>query len=428
MPRVRLIPYVPLVRDLRRKAASLLAWLACAAVLLGAARARADDLVLTRGEALRLGVERGPAVVEAKAPLGATGAVRESASAALPYVPRLSGFAGARRGDFGSGVEVGGSVVQELSLRGLGGARREAGAAFANAGLRGLERAKLEAGANALLAWIDVLEAQELVAQRARSREDAEAIARVARARVDRGVGMPLEASLASAEVGTADLAERDAEGMLFVARAELRLAVALPPTVPVRAVGTLDAADRSPRDAAHEHPTLAAARSETELLAADARLARSLATPTLGVGVAFTREGTGQQVFTGLLSLPLPFGDPTRFDAARHEAAVLASHAREGRIRAELARDLAVAGHEREHTREVYATLRDRILGPLREAVRVARSAYEAGTQDATTFLLLRQRLVTAEEQLQRASAEVLRADVRYAYAQGSLLDEEKR
>jgi outer membrane protein TolC len=399
------------------------------ALSLAPLRASADGLALSRADALRLGADRGPATVEARAPLGAARGIRDAAKAPLAYSPRVSVIAGARRGAFGAGPELGGTVLQDLSVRGLGGARTDVGAAYARASATDVDRARLEAGATALLAWIDVLEAQELVAFRHRARADAEAIARVARARVDRGVAMPVEASLAAAEVGSAELAELDAEGQLVAARVALRFAVGLPPTTDVRAIGTLDA-DRAPadRDPSREHPAAAAARTRVALAAAEAKLARAQSSAPMSVGVQVMREGTGEQVLTGQITLPLPFLDPSRFEGARQQAHVLAAEARERRIKDEIARDVALADHERAHTREVREALREKVLVPLREAVRVARAAYEAGTQDATALLLLRQRLVAAEEQLERALAEVQRADVRYAVARGVLLDEAAR
>jgi outer membrane protein TolC len=163
-------------------------------------------------------------------------------------------------------------------------------------------------------------------------------------------------------------------------------------------------------------------------LVQADARLARAQVTPPLGVGVTFAREGTGEQLFVGVLSFPVPILDPSRFDAARHDASIAAAKANAERIDLELARDVALALHEREHTREVRTTLSTKVLASLRESVRLAGAGYQAGTQDATGFLLVRQRLVAAEEQLVRASADVQRADLHYALASGTLLAEVPR
>ncbi|MDB4934276.1 MAG: Heavy metal efflux outer membrane protein CzcC family [Labilithrix sp.] len=403
-----------------------------AAALFGAVEARCDDgpLVVTRERAIALGAERAPLVREAVAPLRATVALRDASSAPLAYAPRLTASAGRRTGAFGSGLEIGGGVVQDLSLRGLGARRGDVAAAAAHAARSEVERARLEGAALAALAWVDLLEADDLARVRASAKQDAEEIARVARARTDRGVAPPSEAALGAAEVGQAELGERDAEGRLFEARAALQYAIGASPATEVVASGDVRAIDGvSPAPPpGTEHPAEAAARNRVALARADAKLARAQASPPLGVGVTYTREGQGEQVALGTVSLPLPFIDPTRFDAARHETAVASAEGQAERVRAELARDAAMAAHERLHTREVHDTLAAKVLVPLRETVRLARAAYQTGTQDVTALLIVRQRLVAAEEQLGRASADVQRADLRYALTSGTLLAGSKR
>jgi cobalt-zinc-cadmium efflux system outer membrane protein len=384
------------------------------------------EIAMSRAQALKLGAEQGPAVSEARAPLAASGSIHDASDKLLPYAPRVNAFAGRRTGAFGEGLELGASATQELSWRGLRGARRDVASAIERAAVSELDRARLAGAARALLAWLDVLEAQELLHLRGVALRDAEEIARVATARVDRGVAMPAEASLAAAEVGAAVLAERDAEGLLVDAHAALKLATGIPQTTPVRAAGDLSSDDTSPAPlpARRDHPALAAARADIDLARADARLTSAHLAPPFSVGVTYAREGTGEQLVTGTLSVPLPFLDPSGFDAARQRASVLSAEARAQRRRDELAHDVAVATHDREHTRDVRDVLSTRVLVPLREAVRLARAGYQAGTQDATGLLLLRQRLVAAEERLMSAAADVRRADVRDAVARGSLLD----
>jgi len=377
-----------------------------------------------------MGADHGPAAREARAPVAASASIRDASDKVLPYAPRLSLSAGRRTGAFGEGLELSASATQEISLRGLRGARRDVASAVERAALTELERARLEGAANALLAWLDVVEAQELVRLRAAARREADEISRVASARVARGVAMPAEASLASAEVGAAVLGERDVEGLLVAARASLKLALGLPQATAVVAAGDLPMDDGlvAPSPPRREHPIETAARAEIDLAKADAKLTGAHMAPPLGVGVYYAREGTGEQLLTGTLSIPLPFLDATGFDAARQQASILSAEARAVRRRDELAHDLTLSTHEREHTRDVRDTLSTQVLVPLREAVRLARAGYQAGTQDATGLLLLRQRLVTAEERLARAAADVKRADVRDALARGSLLDEVKR
>ena len=383
---------------------------------------------ISRAEAARLGAERGPVVREALAPAAAAAGVNDAAGKVLAYAPRVSVFGGRRDGAFGAGLELGGTVSQDLSLHGLGAARGRVAEAFTRSSRGGVERARLEGGSAALLAWLGVLEAQQLVALRITSRSEALELARVADARVARGVAMPSEAALAASEVGAAQLAEQDAEGRLVEARAALAFTLGIPPAPELVATGALDADTTIELPLRHDHPAATEARAQIVRAEAEAKLARAQASPPLTLGVNYAREGNGEQFLTGTIAFPLPILDPTRFEGALQRANVLSAQARANRVAAEIERDQALATHDREHTREVRDTLRTRVTVPLREALRLAWAGYQAGTQDATGLLVMRQRLIGAEEQLVHAFAEVQRADVRSALARGTLLDEAGR
>jgi cobalt-zinc-cadmium efflux system outer membrane protein len=359
--------------------------------------------------------------------------VRQAARVPLPYVPRAQIVAGRRSGAFGSGPDVSATLVQEFSLHGLGSARSELGASLDHATRSDVERARLEAAGVAALAWIDLHEAQARRRLRDRAKTDAEAIARIARVRFERGVSLPLESSLAASEVGVAELGRREAEGLVVEASAHLNFALGREPGTQVVAEESANDEDddEMPEPAtlpSHVHPSVSAAHARTVLAESDARLARSYARPTIGLGVGWAREGTGEQVVTGSLSVPLPVLDPTRFEGARQESNVALARASEARVRAELARDDALADHERHHSREVRDALRFGVVEPLRESVRLAQASFEAGTADMASLLVVRQRLVVAEERLAQARADVERADVHLAIVRGTLLDEALR
>lgn len=412
----------------------------CAALVFGSGRAEAQEraqaeegptLEVRKKDALRLGAERSPFVAEARTPLAAVRGVGSASKGPLSYAPRAQISAGRREGSFGSGLEVSGSVFQDLSIHGLGSARSAVGSSMDRAARSDVERVRLEAASAAAIAWVDLLEAQELVRLRTLAYADAQDIARVAKARVSRGVSLPVEGAVAESEVGTAEIANRDAEGLTFEASAHLNFALGEAVNSAVVARGDLYAIAEVPereRPPAREHPATAAAHSRVDLAVADVKLARAYGSPPIGVGVTFAREGQGEQVLTGTLSIPLPVLDPSRFETSRQRVNLSAAEATETRVRAQVARDLALAEHERLHTREVQQALRTRVVDSLREAVRLARSSYDAGTSDMTSLLVVRQRLIAAEEQLAHASAEVQRADIRYGTATGTLLEEAAR
>ena len=145
---------------------------------------------------------------------------------------------------------------------------------------------------------------------------------------------------------------------------------------------------------------------------------------PSIGIGASYLREGTGDQIVTGIVSVPLPIVSPGAFEAARQRAYEDTATAMVARARAEVARDVRLALHDREHWREVRDALRSQALQPMREALRLARVQYDVGTHDVSFVLLARQRLVATEEQLARVAAEVQRADIRLGRATGRLME----
>jgi outer membrane protein TolC len=409
--------------------------MACA-MLFAAGEAHAEgELRVSRAEAMRIAALRGPGVVAARAPLPANQRAEEAAKAVLVLPPRLNTFAGARRGAFGSGLEVGASVMQDFYLRNLGDKRKRAAAAATQHVELDVARAKLEASIEGALAWVDALEAEELLRLRRERRKQAQALADVARARVSQGVAVPTESALAEADAAALRAGELEAEGLLVEAHARLRFAMGLDAGALVAVEGNLyDGLERAPgldgrdtREAlarVESHPALLRARAEANAAEAETALQHASGGPVLSLGAAYGREGTGEQTVTAVAQVPLPFFDPAAFDRARQESFALSRSAAVARVRAELERDIRLALHERTHAREVLRAWSEGALGPTREASRIARRQYESGAQDIVVVLTAAQRLGMAEEQAARAAADVQRADIRLAYARGTLLE----
>jgi outer membrane protein TolC len=387
---------------------------------------------MSRREATQLGAMRGTAVIVARAPQAAAAEARSAADSLLTLLPRANLTAGYRQSVFGSGPELGASVIQDLHLGSVRAARRDVARAFGHLTGVDLARARLDAGARAALAWIAMAEAEELVRIRQASFEQAEGILATVRARVKSGVAEPSELTMSLGEVGAARAGVLDAEGMLFEARLELRFATGLAPGEPVEAAGDLYVTDDRPPDEAglvrmaeRGHPAIETARARADLAREETRLTAAFLSPTVGVGVSYMREGTGDQIVTGIVGVPLPFSNPAAYDTARRRAEADVARAELKVTRAELARDIRAALHEREHAREVRDAIRTGAIEPMSEALRIARAQLAAGTREAASVLLARQRLLTTQEQLARAAADVMRADVRLGRASGTLAGE---
>ena len=426
MPRIQ-----HLVCALAAAASSLVAGSAHAEVPAHATRAPAVTKRLSLPEALRLGAARGPDVVIAAAPRRAASQAKRAAEAVLTTAPRVAVIVGDRITARGTGLEIGVNVTQDIPLGGVRSARKEAASAYGRVVELDVARARIEGGARAALAWVGLAEAESVFAYRREGLDRAEGILKALRARVGRGVADPLELALAQGDAASAHASLIEAEGARFEAAMELGFAVGEAPETAVATAGNMEAIADAPGDEAtlvrraeQAHPLVLLAEARGEAARREAELSIASSIPTLGVGASYMREGQGEQVVTGTISVPLPFSRPWAFEAARQRVVADVARAQAGRARAELAREIRAALHERDHTREVHDALAREATAPVKEALRLARAQFDAGSIDVTRVLLARQRLCAVQEMTVRALAQVRRADLRLMRAAGTLLD----
>ena len=396
------------------------------------AASHGPEVRFTLARAVAAGARQGPLAGEAIATRAAARSLAEAPGSSLPSVPQVTVQAGARdpRG-LPIGPEVIVSVQQEIAARALGDARRRSAEWSARAADDDVQRVRVEGALVAALAWIGLLEGQEREALGARALADAEGLERLAEARAAAGVVPPADRSLAKAEVGAARLAVLDGEGRVTEARFALALATGTPMDLALRAEGALGAGDDRDVDAsavlarARRHPAVRAAEARAQHASAEVDVARATMGPSFFVGASAWREGTGDRAATAMVTVPLPFFDPAHYDRGQRQTTAAGLSARVARLRAETEHDARVALHEREHTREVRTQLRDGVVAPLRRAVDAARAAYAAGTTDLAPVLLARRSLLSAEDRLVSAGADVSRADVRVSALAGTLVGE---
>lgn len=432
---------------MERSSRTLVRAMACAIALGVTARLARDalaepaeaPLLLTRERAAGLGTLQGPGVAVERAPRAVANRAADAASPVLLVPPRVTVYAGRRTGSlgsgaYGSGLELSVTAIEEVPLRAIGRERERAAEGMKRVADHAAKSMELDASVRAALAWATVLEAKHALDLRRDSLRDADELLRLARARATSGVALPIEVVTAQGERGAAAAAELDAEGLLTEGLFELRYAIGVRADAPVDVTGDLE---RIPEEEADEttllrlasasHPALGLANARADLAAQEARLAFAVRAPALGVGASYLHEGTGNEVWSGVLVVPLPFGDFGEFDRARQEVAAARVRAEVDVVRGRLERDVRMAFHERRHARETYDALVTGAREPLREAVRLARVQYEAGPGDLASVLLARQRQLLAEEQVTRAAANVQRADIRLALASGTLLGRSK-
>jgi outer membrane protein TolC len=409
-------------------------WSSCVLCLVSslawAAPSGANDAATTLDlpHAVARGGERGPGVAVASAPRGSVLAAQDASHTFFTLPPRLSVQAGPRFYGAGAGIEVGATLMQDIPLRAIGTARSDVADALLSATDANVSKARLDAMLRAGLAWAAVRESVEILALRRAVHDDAVELLRVVRARGVAGTVTPADVASAEAEVSLAASASLDGEGALVEATAELRFTLAAVAGEELVAIGDLAVTDDTPSDEAHalgvalEHnPSVAAARFRALTYDRDATLAHALYAPTFSFGASIVREGNGENVVQGIVAFPFPFSRPGAFEGARARAQADAELETVELEKAQLTRDVTMALHERQHTREVRAVLQT-ALAPLREAERLARITLDAGTRDITALLLARARRIATEERWIHALADVHRADLRYGRAIGRI------
>jgi cobalt-zinc-cadmium efflux system outer membrane protein len=393
----------------------------------------AERVTVGRKEAIRMSITRGPGVAVAQAPLPSFRDALRASRPWLAFAPQLSVGAGPRavsQAGARGGVDVQVTALVPLPTRGLQQARGEAAQAQLDASAKDLQRARSEAAARAAIAWSRALEARELLRLRRDAEVAAESVAATVKRRVDAGVGSPAELALALGDLGLQRAATLDAEGMLTESLAELRRAVGLPQETEIEAAGDPYAREAPPavtrerarREAAARGPLLPLAEARVHAAHREVALTHASLGPTFSVGASYQREGTGDQLVLGLISLPLPVVDQTAFETARSSALAQQAEAHLSRAQAETDRDIALYLHDIEHTREVRDALQTGALRPLDDALRLARAQLDAGTGDLLLVLAARQRLVAVREAFLHACGEVQRADLRLQHLVGAL------
>lgn len=410
---------------------------AALAVLLWSTAIRAEEaagrpaapLQIGRAAALQLGATKGPGVVAAAAPHAATREAR-SAAVQLTRPPTLTLLGGYRGGPVDAGPELGVALSQEVPLRGVGAGRARLAEAWGTLVAEDLRRAQLDAAARAAMAWAGSLEAAEILRLRRAAEEQAAIVQRSSEARFQSGAGMPFDVALARADTATAHIAVLEAEGAELEALAELRFSLGLATSAAIDPIGDLYASDDRVADRPGPvakvlagDPTLGVAQARAELARRETALTHATLGPGLTFGASFLREGGGGTILTGFIGLPLPIVAPAAFDTARQRGFQRAAEADLVEVRAEAAKALSLATHEREHWREVREALRGATLRAAHDALRLALAGYEAGTQDVSAVVLARQRVIATGEQLARVAGAIHRADIRFARLIGTLM-----
>lgn len=383
----------------------------------------ARELSLT--EALLEGAARAPAVRRAAAPRAMLERVAQVGKPALLLPPSLTAQLGPRVSGGSVLPEVIVGVAQPLSLSGQGQAQAEVARRELGLQTASLNLEKADAALFAGRAWVDLALSHRVLELRAAAMTEAERLVRLSESRVRLGEAEPLELALARSQWATFRASLMEAEGWHFSAATELAITIGADSVELEPKGGLPPPPERTPQTEREDGLVHDRLLAEESVLEAKARLARANQAPLLAVGLQYQREGTGDQILTGTLSLPLMPKLPGRFQEAQllAEAAVRSEEARWAKVRAHLEKQRAT--HELEHARAVFQLLVETALPEAKAALQIVRAKYEVGSIDMTLVAWHTQTVLALEERAATALADVHRAQLSERRASGRLLQE---
>jgi cobalt-zinc-cadmium efflux system outer membrane protein len=304
-------------------------------------------------------------------------------------------------------------LTQPWNLAGHSGARRSS-VRLEEAVVEAEMRARaLEQRLAAARAWVDLWAAQRVFAEMEREAKIADELQRLVERTAALGAATRADVADARAFAAEARLAALNAEGEVHDRGLELAREVASPRIDPIAASGDLPS---PPLPVPIDRAALVARAAELpdvarQLLAARAERARGVEERAargtiLQLGVALQRDAPGGLVVSGLARITPPLFDRGERERGVRaaEAARLEGEQRAGQLAAQI--ELAMTLHEVEHTAEVRAALRDRLVPASREGADARRRIFAAGEATLPEVLQSERTAIDAESRLQRASA----------------------
>lgn len=356
-----------------------------------------QDQTLTLDQALARARERAPAIVAARARIDEARGRMVAASVLLRDNPVIEAAAGPHSTANGHETDVDLAVQQAFEL----GGRRTARMAGAQANVAREVATSADAARRILrdasVAFFRALHAGERLRLANAAEGVATDVARVAQRRYESGEIAILDANIARASLARARGEARAREAGRAAALGDLRLLLGMEAEEPLLLRGQLG--DRPRYDLsellAHvsERPDLQALRAEEDEAAADIRLGRGLAWPTVGLGARFERD-QGDNVALAGVTFTLPVFE--RGQGLRAEASARAQRARAAITSAErMARvEVHTAFAVYRQRADAVAELEQNALQGLDDNLALAQRSYEAGQISLAELLLIRREI----------------------------------
>ncbi|MEZ4233066.1 MAG: TolC family protein [Polyangiaceae bacterium] len=389
-------------------------------------RTEATPLRVSLAYALKRAAKSSPELGPSRAAQRSAQRSREASRQWLSSNPRLELAAGPRLGaDDGFDASIG--LWQDIPLAGVGESRQRYADARAVAARFMLRSAELEAALSAGLAWVDARVARELLRIRQESVNSAKQLLEVTQTRFATGAATAGDHALARSIHGAAKAGVLDAEGRRFSADIELAYAVGANAERALEVIGKLDVDGKEFSEA--EAFARLASSPQLKQLAAEAKAARAAATqshaegsPQLSLGPQVTREGTGDWVVLGRVSLPLPLIEPRRLESAEHRRTANVALAEYQRVQRGLRREVHLLLHERKHARRTRDALARDAIEPARVALSEALLKYSSGKSTIQEVNVARLNLLDAKERWLLAAADARATELKLLAITGRL------
>lgn len=385
--------------------ASAIAWSQAASADDGQREMSLDE-VLAHAEA------NAPALAVAQQRARRGDAERVAAAPFFPANPRLIIAGGARVGGGQDGGDVEAGVIQELEVAGESGLRRDAAERRARAFDAELERARFDVHQRVHVSFHAALIAQNAQRGADEARKYADQLLEIAAKQVQAGEVSPLAEKLARTEVSRAKEQQLAAQQGSRTARLDLALVTGLEGGVEVVPKGALPTpAETAPlaslvKLALESQPELRVRRADIEAAKAQLALAEREAFPKPALGVSYSAEGVApgstatQQIFLGLIEIPLPLWRQNNGERARANAELGIAEAEQRAVLVTLENRIARAKTRVDSDARRIALHNDEVLPAVDENLKLMQQAFALGDADITGVMLARERLITARRE----------------------------
>ncbi len=374
----------------------------------------------TPGAAARCAVARAPAVEVARAGIDAARARRDAARVVLPSNPQIDFLAAHRDGPSDRDFNLYGTLRQEVEIAGQRRARTKVADADIDASRADAAAARRRIAVDALTAWYHVVASRHRVAMLDQALTVARALETLARERGSAGAAAGIELDLATAARIVAARRRIDVAREEAVALAQLGVLIGVDP----KTLEIGDALVPIALDRAGERPEIAAAGARVRMQERRTTVLKRDRAPDPVFVVTVQRDGFGELVAGGGVSLgiplPSPFGRTLKGEIAESKATARGARAEVELVKRGVSAEIATAEADLAARRELLSLYDDAALAGARDALDALAEAVVAGQIDLRGGLVAQQSLIELLEGRIDAEHGLCDAAVQVAWARG--------